>query len=140
MKKCFLFGVVFLLVFAFSSSLYSAPVFFSTGGEKLIKVRDFPDTPAFRTRSGKFVDAGYLYKQVTVFFVPVWNYEGRWVGYTGSDTRYLRISEKKLKAAAKKAGITLPDSPTLPFWDAVGGKLVIAGLALLIFVVIKIRE
>jgi len=140
MKKLSIITIsVLALVFA-SGALYSAPVFYSWGGEKIIKVKDLPDTPDFRTRSGKYVDAGYLYKQITVFFVPVWNYGGKWVGYTGSDKSYLRLKENKLRAIAKKAKIELPKSPTLPFWDAIGGKLVILALFVLAFGIYKMNN
>jgi len=103
------------------------PIFFSWGGEKIIKVANFPDTEGFKTLEGKHLDAGYRYKQISLFFIPVWNYDGKWCGYIGESDHYLDISKTDL---ADLASINLPDSPSLPFWDSYGGKLLLLGILL----------
>lgn len=131
---------IFQLVFATTLMIFMSGQaqakggFFSYGGETVIKVQDFPDTPQFKLDSGAYMDAGYIYKQLSIMFVPVWNYDGRWVGYIGSDSSYVPLkSEKALRDLAKVANVTLPATPKLPFWDAIGGKLVLAlGFMLLV--------
>ena len=129
MKKLMLsiFATVVLLSF---SSVASAQ-FFGWDSEKIIKVMDFPDDDRFQMPMGEYMDAGYIYKQVTIFFVPVWNYDARWVGYVGSDERYLELDRSELQEFAVTAGLELPDSPSLPFWDSIGGKIVFILLVLI---------
>jgi hypothetical protein len=124
--KIILIGVLILVAFG-SGCVYS------TGGERIIKVADFPDEPEFqievKTQSdGKtdrvYVDAGYVWKQATFFWCPVSNKNGRYVGHVGSDTQYISLKPDEINALANKAGVVLPESPQLPFWDSTGGKLV----------------
>lgn len=109
------------------------PVFFSWGGEHIAKVADFPDTPQFQTKDGQYVDPGYRYKQFKLFFVPVWNYGGKWCGYVGNSERYLDLHKQQLDELAAAVGMTLPESPALPFWDSYGGKLVLLSVVMLVF-------
>lgn len=99
------------------------PVFFSWGGEKVVKVGDFPDTEDFKTSDGKYLDPGYRYKQISIFFVPIWNYGRRWCGYVGDSRTYLDLSKDDLEVFANAAGLKLPATPSLPFWESYGGKL-----------------
>ncbi|MCX7148546.1 MAG: hypothetical protein NTY05_03910 [Rhodocyclales bacterium] len=136
-KNIFLY-IWFCLLMTAVSPAYAfklpIPVFFSWGGERIIKVADFPNTDTFKTRGGQHVDPGYRYKQITLIFTPLWNYDGQWCGYVDDSGRYLEIDKTKLDAAATAAGISLPVTPSLPFWEAYGGKL----LWLVVIVVIAV--
>jgi len=115
-----------------SASVQAAPVILGWGGEEIIKVADFPNTEEFENGRGEYFDAGYVYKQVTIFFIPVWNYDGKWVGYVGEKNGYLQLKKAELDSMAAKANVRLPETPSLPFWDSIGGKLVF-GLILLLY-------
>ena len=115
-----------------SASVQAAPVILGWGGEEIIKVADFPNTEEFENGRGEYFDAGYVYKQVTIFFIPVWNYDGKWVGYVGEKNSYLQLKKAELDRLAAKANVRLPETPALPFWDSIGGKLVF-GLILLLY-------
>lgn len=124
-----LFSIV-LLVLAFSllnsesAEARRKSGFFSFGGEVMSKVQDFPDTEAFQLEDDTYVDAGCIYKQVSILFIPVWNYDIRWCGYTGEGDSYLALTKEELDEMAKEANVTLAESPSLPFWSSIGGKLV----------------
>ena len=108
-----------ILFTAFKSN--AAPLFFSWGGEKIAKVVDFP---------GSDFDAGVRYKQVSIFFIPVWNYDAAFCGYIQKDDEYLPYSYSELSTIASENNISLKDDPegNIPFWDKYGGKIVIAVL------------
>ena len=106
-------------------------MFFSWGGETVLKISDFPDTQAFQTPEGDFVDAGAIYKQITIFFLPLWNYDVHWTGYINSET-YIELSRADLEELAHLAQISLPQDLVLPFWDRYGGKLVLSLLLLVV--------
>jgi hypothetical protein len=109
----------------------------SRGGEKIMKVADFPDTPEFEVLARDdrfpprpidqpkkvFIDLGYVWKQDKLLTCPVFNYKGHWVGYTGNGISYIPFKEAELQELAKNANIVIPESPDIPFWDAWGGKL-----------------
>lgn len=110
------------------------PVFFSWGGEKITQVADFPDVEELKNTSlDKFIDAGVRFKQVTVFFIPVWNYEVTWCGYVDSDEQYINLSYEDLAGIAEEVHIPLPTDPekAISPWNRYGGKLVLGGLFVL---------
>jgi hypothetical protein len=119
--------ILLILTFSFFNS-QSAEArksgFFSFGGEAMSKIVDFPDTEAFQLEDGTYVDAGCIYKQVSILFIPVWNYDIRWCGYTGDDGTYFEANKEQLDLMAKEANVVLPETPSLSFWHTIGGKLV----------------
>ena len=111
----------------------SVPVLLGWGGEKSIKIRDFPDIPDFQDAEGYYIDAGIIYKQATIFFIPVWNYDRRWIGFIDGSDEYYELSRTELENFASLANVSLPENFQLPFWDSYGGKLVfLLGIILLI--------
>lgn len=112
----------------------SVPVIFSWGGERIIKVADFPDTENFRLPDGRYVDPGYKYKQVKLFFIPVWNYDGQWCGYINSTNQYLNLNKAELDDLAESVGIQLPDRPSFSFWEIYGGKLVFLSIFIVLII------
>lgn len=109
------------------SSLKATPIFFSFGGEEIIKISDFPDNENFKNIEGKYYDAGIKYKQVTIFFIPLWNYDEEWCLVLG-DGYYIESNKRELDALATLAEITLPEEIELPFWDKFGGKILLLSL------------
>lgn len=112
------------------------PVFFTFGGEKTHKIADFPDTEEFRTPDrlfGQFVDAGVIYKQITIFFLPLWNYDIRWAGYIPNSSQYVPLTRSELEELATRANVSLPLNPELPLWDRIGGKLILALLLVILW-------
>lgn len=118
-----------LLATPASAAKLPIPVFWGTP-EKIAKVADFPDTADYQAQDGSYVDAGVKYKTFEIFAVPLWDYDHTWAGYVGRDDTYMTISHDDLSQLAAKAGVTLPATPSAPFWDAWGGKLVAGGLIL----------
>lgn len=101
------------------------PIIYSTGTLKVVKVADFPDSSDFRDRTGVYVDAGYRFEQVQLFWLPLWNYGGNWCGYMGKSDEYFELSKAELDSMAKSVNVTLPESPSLGFWNVFGGKLIL---------------
>lgn len=125
--------VLFAAVFLTAGRVNAAPVFFSWGGEKIVSVVDFPDTDFYKSQGGSFIDAGIRFKQITVFFIPVWNYDVVWCGYIGKNDQYIDLTYDYLKEVAGKSHLTLPNEPesAISFWDKYGGKVVV----ILLFIV-----
>ena len=112
----------------------SFPVFFSWGEETIVKIADFPDTPDFQTKDENYFDAGVIYKQITIFFLPLWNYDVRWTGYIDSDY-YVELSPEEMQDFAVVAEVSLSQAPALPFWDRYGGKLILLVLLAVLLLV-----
>lgn len=119
------------LLFLFSGHAFAGAGLISYGGETIVKVASLPDTEDYRTPEGNHVDIGYLYKSVSIFYVPVWNYDGRLVGMISGEDSYLNITPDQISVIAQLAGITITDGPYLDFWQRIGGKIVfVIGLVL----------
>ena len=115
--------LVVLFIGAFHAKA-GIPILWDYDAEKTVKVSGFPQTEDYKTKEGIHVDAGCIYKQLRIFWIPVWNYDVRWCGYIESPDKYYIFSKSELDGIAHAAGITLPIYPTLPFWDSYGGKLI----------------
>lgn len=113
-----------IVVLMTSSADAKVPLFFSFSGESISKVADFPDTEDFKTADGDYIDAGCIYKQVSIMFIPVWNYDIRWCGYIKGSDSYLDFDKEELDLMAELAEVELPETPSISFWNAIGGKLV----------------
>lgn len=117
-----LFITLFSLLFTFQASA-KMPIFFQTGAEHIYKVEELPDTEYFQLEDGTYMDLGVFSKQFTIFFIPLWNYDVKWCGYEASEEYLIELTRDQLDDIAKEAGITIADSPSLPFWPSIGGKL-----------------
>ena len=97
---------------------------YSAGGEEVSLVEELPDADG---QDG--LDACVLHKQFWILWVPLWNWDARYVlGREGSG-QYYEIEDqellKRLKADYGEAG------SAIPFWDKIGGKLLFPLLILL---------
>lgn len=110
------------------------PIFWSYGDESFIKVAELPNTDDYKTSNGKFYDVGYRYKQFTLFFIPVWNYDKQWCGYIDKD-QFVDLTEAEVMKLARSSGVKLPQTVSLPFWEEWGGKLLLlSGLGVYFYV------
>ena len=134
-KNLFSFLLVFtIMVFVTPTEAKAKAAFFSWGGETIEKIVDFPDTANFQINDD-YIDAGYRYKEFTVFFLPLWTYDYAWCGYIPNNpTSYYPLTKKQVVSYAQMASVTLPDTPDLGFWKEWGGKLVL-GLIIVIFLI-----
>jgi hypothetical protein len=123
-----------VLVFAVG---FTGGCVYSIGGEKIIKVAESPNTPEFQRDSGTetvHVDLGYVWPQTEIFWCPIYNSEGKYVGYINSDSKFLNLDANQLKRMAEVTKVNVSEPPKLSFWDVIGGK--IAGFVVLLLVII----
>ena len=112
--------------------LFIIPVFFlmlpekanafvwSFGGEKIVKVGDLPDSDEYRDESGTLQDAYVIYKHGWILWIPVWNWDARYVLSSGGE-RFYEFADESYKAqVVSKHG---PPGNAIPFWDKIGGKI-----------------
>ena len=106
------------------ANVMTIPAPFSWGGEKLVKIAELPDADRFRNSDGHYFDIGTIYKQVTLFWIPVWNYDIRWTGYA-NESQYVELDRSELRRLADIAKVRFPPDIELPFRDRYGGKILI---------------
>ena len=133
MKKTALACALIATTFAPQAYAAGLPVVYGTQ-EKVIKVHELPNEAPFLAENGKYaVDVGYCYKQIRVFFLPIWNTNERYCGYINDET-YTDTSREEFLEISKALSLdTAWDNgqPKIPFWDRIGGKLTLGGMVLL---------
>lgn len=125
-KKLFL---IFAALFVMAFSANAGVVFYRTGIH-VVQVVDLPADSAYAliNEEGEFVesDLGILHEQFQIFWLPVWNYgEEKYVLYyeKGDTINAADLDEEDL--AALHADFDFPETPTMPFWHKIGGKIVL---------------
>ncbi|MFK7796554.1 MAG: hypothetical protein AB8E82_03810 [Aureispira sp.] len=112
-------------LFLCPSSTAQLPAPFQIGTERVVKIQELPDSAYFLLEDSSYMDLGAFYKQVIVFFIPIWNYEIAWCGYVGNDQQLLTLDSASLEAVIAEAGISIAPAPSLPFWTVAEGKLLL---------------
>src|SRR5258708_11861790 len=85
-------------------------------GDRIIKVADLPNTPDFEVAARPefappigypaeriHLDVGYVWKQDKLMFTPIFNDNGRYVGYTGGEATYIEFKKGELDEWTAKA-------------------------------------
>ncbi|AZG73876.1 hypothetical protein [Shewanella livingstonensis] len=114
----------------------------SFGGESIVPVVELPNDQRFQTQDGEYIDVGYIYKSVDILFLPLWNYDGRFVGMLSQQDLYIDLTPLEVTGLALEAGVVLPKAPYLDFWHRIGGKIVFLLLcgALAIYVLQRMQK
>ena len=111
---------------------YAAKPAFFGYGDHIKRVADLPDIEEMKVQ-GRYVDIGYCYKQLSIMFIPVWNWEERYCGYVDENT-YSDVGKEDLLEISKalNADTSWDDGKSkLSMWERVWGKLAFAGVLLL---------
>ena len=114
-----------LTLFGSAAFAKGAPVFFSWGGDSFYKVADLPDTYQYQFNSD-FVDIGVKYSEIQIFFLPVWQYNMKYVAVIPNNSdSYYDLSNEEVMDLATSASISIPpiSQVKLDFWTAWGGKI-----------------
>ena len=130
MRIALYIATVFFLVFTEKANAFV----WSFGGEKIVKVEDLPDTDEFRDENGVPQDAYVIYKHGWVLWIPIWNWDARFVLSSGGDRFYEFADESYIARLTSKHG---PPGKAIPFWDSIGGKI-LWGVVLLIWAFVKL--
>ena len=122
--------ILFLFLSLNSSFAGSVPIPVCFPCEYIADVKTLPADSSFLGEFNDHLNVGYRHKQISILWVPLWNYEAEYcLTNENKDTYYdILPAEKKILAAKHKIDF---DSNPLPFWDKIGGKLVWGLLILL---------
>ncbi len=115
--------VILLALMLMPSFAYANAVFLSLGGESIINIVDLPDDERFETAEGKPMDIGYIYKSISLLFIPLWNYDGRLVSMNSDVSSYIDLQPDQVIELLQIANMTLPEPPYLDAWHTTGGKI-----------------
>ncbi len=108
---------------------FRIPIIVPGGGggvEGIEKVLELPDIPELRRLDGTYIDLGYLHQRDG----------GAWIGYIGSSTTYLTLSDQQLRRLMQVAGVReLPPVPVRAKPAGVPGLYWMIGLAAVVAII-----
>ena len=119
------YSIVLLAVlsfgFAHEAQARRVVLFWSAGGEKISLVEEMPDTEKWEV-NGESMDLYVIHKQLSIFWIPLWNWEPRYVMSNEGMDGYYEFSEPaELAEIEAEHGDA---ASAIPFWDRIGGKLI----------------
>ena len=129
-----------VLVFSLTIAEKADAFIWSFGGEKLIEVEDLPDTDEWLDEGGIYQDAYVIYKQAWILWIPILNWDARYVlsSESGGDLFYEFADPSDKDRIVSRHG---PPSSAIPFWDKVGGKMVWVAIAVILaFLNLQVAE
>lgn len=85
--------------------------------EKIIKVRELPNTSAFQIKDGTYYDIGSLYSKKQFLWLGYSFGEPKYVGYLNSQEKYVPLTTEDLNLVAALAKIKLKPNPEISFFD-----------------------
>lgn len=107
---------VLLLSNAFVHANFDIPLPFGTH-ERIIKVRDLPDTPQYQLKDGTYYDIGSMYEIKHIFGLSYSNSKSEYVGYIGSQDKYVHITPKELNMIIASTRTLIPEQAKITFFD-----------------------
>jgi hypothetical protein len=123
MKKIMMLALLSLVFYA--NTMAKGAIVYCSDCEYITVVGDLPDSAQFYSEEYKgYMDIGYKYSQVWVFWVPLWNKTGEYCLTIKGQDVYFEYTKEEIEELAKMYNIKLPENP-IPFWDKIGGKLLI---------------
>lgn len=137
MRKIILIAVLSIagICFFAGKAQSKGVVIYGWGDEKLHTVIDLPnDETTYDEELKGHINVGYFYKQLWVFWIPMWNWDGQYcILKEGDNDTYYPLSEEELEDLKKAYNLDLPSNP-IPFWDKIGGKLIVIAVVVALLV------
>jgi len=116
--------VVLIMIIYLGFSEKSFGYIYSAGGEEISMVEDLPERDDLDD-----LDACVLHKQFWILWVPLWNWDAKYVLANEGSDQYFEIDDEELLQRLEddygEAG------SAIPFWDKIGGKILFPALILL---------
>ena len=146
MKKIILLAI-FSLAFCFANRAEAKgiPIPVSFGGLEFNTIMDLPNEDDFMDDKGNYVNIGCAYKQLSLFWIPMWNWEVQYC-YTieGDDNSCYLVSKEEIEEDLGEYftanNIGLPKAAP-SFWNKIGGKIIwFAVIAFIIYGAIPGRK
>lgn len=109
---------VFTILFQLQSSAKTFQSKLPFGSkEKIISIRELPNTTEFQLKDGTYYDIGSLYTKKRFLWLGYAYGEPEYVGYINSQEKYVPLTANDLNKVAGIAKIKLPLTPEISFFD-----------------------
>ena len=140
MKKIIFLAILsfFFISISNNAKAKGIPIPVSFGGLTFDTMLDLPNEEDFTDDSGNYVNIGCAYKQISIAWIPMWNWDEEYcLTIEGNKDECYIVSKEKIEEyfgeylAANN--IKLPNAKP-SFWNRIGGKIIwLAVIALIIY-------
>ena len=120
--------ISFIFCFANKAEAKGIPIPVNFGGLEFSTIYDLPNTEEFTDDKGNYVNLGCAYKQLSLVWVPMWNWEVQYCfTIEGNENECYLVDKAQVEEIVGEYftanNIELPGaSPS--FWNKIGGKIV----------------
>ena len=129
MKKIFFSLTLFVVLLFMENPTFARGIIIYSDGEKIERVKKLPDDA---TINDEHVNLGVMYKQFSIFWIPMWNYgETKYVLINDKKNTYYDLDEEDIELIRTEFNVKIPNKPTIGFWNKIGGKIIWTGFILL---------
>ncbi len=130
MKKVIFTLILFGALFFTANSASAKGVIIYSNGEKIDVTHKLPEEI---TINGEHVNLAVMYKQFSIFWIPMWNYgETQYVLLNDKEDTYYDIDAEEIEILKSGYDIPIPEEPTMNFWNKIGGKIIWIVLLLIV--------
>lgn len=133
MRTVFITFIISLLLnFQFVMTKTGFPAPFGKS-QKIIKIRELPDQPAFQIKDGTYYDIGCIYEVKRFLWLGYSFGDTEYVGYIDSQEKYVPLTAQELKNSTAKAKIKLTEKAKISFFDFYISRVLL--LMVIVFIV-----
>jgi len=122
MKKVILTLTLVFIALFFTANNAKGVIFYSNG-ETIDVVKELPADAIIN--GSDHVNLGVMYKQFSIFWIPVWNYgEARHVLINDKKDTYYELEDEDVEYLKTNFDVDVPEKASINFWNKIGGKLI----------------
>lgn len=138
MKPFILAFILFGALFFTANPAQAKGVVIYSNGDKIDLFQQLPDEI---TVNSEHVNLGVMYKQFSLFWIPMWNYgETKYVLINDKENTYYDIEPEEIETLKSGYDIPIPEKPTMNFWNKIGGKIIWTALILIVLYFVWIER
>jgi len=122
MKKVILSLTLFVALLFTANNASARGLIIYSNGEKIEVVKQLPDSAII---DGTHVNLGVMYKQFSIFWIPMWNYgDTKFVLVNDKKDTYYDLDKENIETLKTEFNVNVPDNPAIGFWNKIGGKII----------------
>jgi len=122
MKKVILTLSIIGALFFAANTVSARGIIIYGNGEKIEKVKQLPDSAIV---NDEHVNLGVMYKQFSIFWIPMWNYgETKYVLINDKKDTYFDLTPEDIQMMKTEWNVDVPQTASIGFWNRTGGKII----------------
>ncbi|MCL1937521.1 MAG: hypothetical protein FWF52_03880 [Candidatus Azobacteroides sp.] len=132
MKTVIVTLALFCALFCSVNTASARGIIVYSNGEKIEVVKNLPDDALV---NNEHVNLGVMYKQFSIFWIPMWNYgKTKFVLIDDAKKTYYDLTSEEVEMLKNDFNVDIPSVPTIGFWNKIGGKIIWGAVILAVII------